>query len=151
LNDKARQDKLPDFGDREEIAQCIHLVGNSGGGPVNWAAGDGRKKIIRTLKELGADLAMVDRYGWTPMHRAAFEGKLQAVKLLKELGAPTSPKAKNGQTPFDLARYTDKDALAELGLNPGLVASKVERLHEHLEPLKSPRRVETRHVDMSDI
>jgi len=68
------------------------------------AARNGHVEAIKTLlKEMGADISVIDGRKRTPLHYAALNGHVEAIKTLKEMGANISAKTASEETPLHYA------------------------------------------------
>lgn len=77
-------------------------------------AANGTASAIRHVKELGADVAMVDKEGWTALHWAAFHGSVVGAKELSSETQLLSVTDKDGNTPIDTARKEKNDEVADI-------------------------------------
>ncbi|KAJ7048943.1 ankyrin repeat-containing domain protein [Mycena amicta] len=66
--------------------------------PMHRAAKNGHENVVRTLKELGADINARDESNLTPIHRAAANGHENVIHTLKELGADMNARASGHET-----------------------------------------------------
>ena len=67
------------------------------------AAYRGDLACVRTLLELGADVAVRDDLGYSPLHQAAAGGNTDAIRLLLDRGSDPKAKADDGVTPVHSA------------------------------------------------
>jgi hypothetical protein len=83
--------------------------------PLMILAGLGAKgsvSAIRAVREMGADVALVDKEGWTALHWAAFHGCLPAAQELSSETTILSVRDKEGHTPIETARQEGNDSVA---------------------------------------
>ena len=90
-----------------------------GGGPLHWAAAQGRTDLCRVLLDRGADPSLRAQYGAqegvTPLHCAAWMDRVDVARLLLERGAdPAIEDRTHGGTPLGWARHMGSARVAEL-------------------------------------
>ena len=82
----------------------VNAKDETGGTPLDEAAGWGRKDIVELLIAKGADVnAKFDDDGSTPLHLSAWKGHFETAELLIAADADVNAKDNNGETPLDWA------------------------------------------------
>ncbi|KAL7562965.1 hypothetical protein ACA910_018604 [Epithemia clementina (nom. ined.)] len=74
----------------------------------------GCASVLRQLRELGADPALVDKEGWTACHWAAFHGNVEAAMELRTDTNELTVKDKEGLTPIETARKEKNEEIAKI-------------------------------------
>ena len=69
---------------------------------------------LRTVIELGGNVAMQDKDGWTPLHWAAFHGSAEAAQELSNNVNILQVKDKDGLTPLDMAKKENNIDVADI-------------------------------------
>ena len=81
---------------------------------LHWAARSGNVKIVQTLLEGGANLALQDDLLWTPLHCAACEDHEEVVQLLIDRGADPLIGDDEGWTCMHVAATNGKVSVMEV-------------------------------------
>ena len=102
--------KAAALGDIEVVKQFldsgtdVNAKDETGGTPLDEAAGWGRNDIVELLIAKGADVnAKFDDDGSTPLHLSAWRGHFETAELLIAAGSEVNAKMEDGDTPLDLA------------------------------------------------
>jgi Ankyrin repeats (3 copies) len=82
--------------------------------PINIAAWNGNKHIVKILIDAGAEVDSFEGEGNTALINAAYKGHMEIVKMLLEAGADPTLKGVNGWTPADAAREGRHDDIYSL-------------------------------------
>lgn len=100
---------------------------------------------VRKMKDMGANLKVVDEEGWNALHWAAFHGRMDAVKVLLD-GGGAAEKAlcavldKEGKDPLEHATAEGNDTIAEFIRN--FVNDEVKVLDPNEEGLRRRKKEE---------
>ncbi|CUS06964.1 unnamed protein product [Tuber aestivum] len=86
------------------------------------------RRLLRMLKDRGADFSAPDFLGKIPLHRAAQEGDVGGVKLLLRLGSNPNSRTADGQTTLFFAHGSQKiiRLLVEAGADPNINSASGE-------------------------
>ena len=91
----------------------VNAKDNGGWTALIWASYQGNLETVKCLVEHGADVNAKDKDGWTALMWASSRGKLETVKCLVEHGADVNAKNNYGRTALELARYGNKQDVAD--------------------------------------
>ena len=98
-----------------------------------WAIAEGRRNIVRTLIEAGANVHAATEKGYTPMMFAARNGDIESARLLLSAGGGVNETAPDGTHPLAFAAIAAKDDFAlfllEQGADPDGSLAGVRALH----------------------